>query len=133
MVILTVDEWVLKAQGRLEAVVKTAAQAVATNANTPTAKGGRMRVDTGFLRNSIKASVGKHPYGVSNARFEPQGDASAVEITIAKWDITKPLYVGWTANYAIHREAFDGFLEAELMQWQDRVDAAVSEAKQRIK
>lgn len=130
---VTIDEWVKKADGRLTAVTKTAAQAVATQANEPVAKGGNMRVDTGFLRNSIKAQVGGTPRGPSDASKERQGDAEAVETTIARWDTNKPLIIGWTASYAQHREVRDGFLEAELQKWQDHVESAVKEAKQRIR
>lgn len=120
---ITIDEWIKKAEGRLEAVVKTAAQSVATEASRPTGEGGRMRVDTSFLRNSIRGQVGMMPSSGSNS----------VEIAIAGWDITKPLYIGWTANYAPYREAYDGFIAKELQNWDNHVKAAVREAKARIK
>lgn len=131
-----VAAWCKKAEGRLEAVMKTAAQDLAESANTPTEKGGRMRVDTGFLRGSIAANIGTMPSGPSlrpkDARpgqFSPQ----EITITIARWNpATQTLCVGWTANYAKWRELHDGFLEAAVQKWPQFVNAAVAEAKRRI-
>ena len=133
MATITIDEWVLKAVGRLETVAKTATQAVAENANLHTGRGGRMRIDTGFLRNSIKGQQGSMPTGVSDSKTEGQGDATAIEIEIARWDISKPFFVGWSANYAAAREIKDGFLTVEVQNWQQHVDEAIRQAKARIR
>lgn len=133
MATITIDEWVLKAVGRLETVAKTATQSVAENANLHTGRGGRMRIDTGFLRNSITGKQGSMPTGVSDPKTEGQGDATAIEIEIARWDISKPFFVGWSANYAAAREIKDGFLTVEVQNWQQHVDEAIRQAKARIR
>lgn len=132
-----IDDWCKKAKGRIAAVAKTAAQKMADVANTPTAQGGKMRVDTGFLRSTIGASTNGIPSGASE---KPAGalpnSFTPKEITtaIARWDVeTQTLSVGWTANYAIWRELHDGFLEAALQKWPSFVDDAIAEAKRRIK
>ena len=61
-----VDDWIAKSERLSMAVLQQATQAVINEANTPVAKGGRMRVDTGFLRNSLKANIGSMPSGASS-------------------------------------------------------------------
>jgi hypothetical protein len=51
------DQWALKNQRWFDAVVKDAAQTVVGIMQTPKAKGGRMPVRTGKLRNSLKSSL----------------------------------------------------------------------------
>ena len=133
MATITIDDWVLKAAGRLETVAKTATQAVAENANLHTGRGGRMRIDTGFLRNSIAGKQGSMPSGVSDRATEQKGDASAIETEIARWDVSKPFFVGWSASYARYREMRDGFLTVEIQNWQKHVDDAIRQAKARIR
>lgn len=129
----TIAEWAKKAQGRLETVAKIATQSVAENANLHTGKGGRMRIDTGFLRDSIAGKQGSMPTGVSNRATEQNGDASAIETEIARWDVSKPFFVGWSASYARYREMRDGFLTVEIQNWQKHVDDAVTEARSKIR
>lgn len=136
-----VAAWARKVEGRIEAVTKQAAQQTFDYAQIPTAQGGRMRVDTGFLRNSIVAAVGQIPTGPSEGPYRVKtgiqwrdtpgsGDVSA---EIASWDIQRPLYVGWSANYARYREAYDGFLEGALMRWPQFCEAAAQRAMREIK
>lgn len=135
------DAWAQKAMLRTEAAVKTAAQAVADDANTegPSVanpdggRGGRMPVDTGFLRNSIAAAVGSVPRGPGDPLTGRMGGPSAVAVAINGWNLESPLYVGWTARYATVMENRYGFLEAALQKWPDYVEAAVAEAKRTIK
>lgn len=123
----------------MEIVTRLAVNALVESANTPTAFGGRMRVDTGFLRNSIAANVGAMPSGESQ---RPAGatdgsirytEGEAIELAIMRW---KPpegaLFVGWTANYAPWREVKDGFVEAAVQRWDVFVSEAVAEAKREL-
>lgn len=133
----SVEEWVEKAEGRIEAVAREAAQNVAESANLETNKGGKMRVDTGFLRASMTGAVGRMPSGpsVRPDNAQPRSfkyDASAIELVINGWGVKNAaLYIGWTANYAIHREAKDGFLEAAAQRWPYFVEQAVRELASR--
>ena len=133
-----VSDWVRKQQRDMAVVVKTAVQDLANSASTPTAQGGRMRVDTGFLRNSIAAAVGHPPHGPSIGPrrtadglvfTDPMGSPSSVSVVLLRWDTKEPLYVGWTASYAKYREAYDGFMEAETSQWRRYVEAARAKVK----
>ncbi len=51
-----VAQWADKVEGAVEAIFKEATQEVVEEMQTPVGQGGRMRVDTGFLRASLLAS-----------------------------------------------------------------------------
>ena len=80
-----------KSKEKIEAVVKQSAQEVFSIAQTPKAMGGRMPVDTGFLRNSLVASLNGSTVG---------GGADAYVMAIAGMDLGDTIFAGWTANYA---------------------------------
>ena len=123
-----VDAWIAKSERLSMAVLQQATQAVINEANTPVAKGGRMRVDTGFLRNSLKANIGSMPSGASSP-----GNWSDAEVvlTLTRMQPGQVFYAGWIANYARPREHYDGFLRMAAQKWQDQVDAAARQLKQR--
>ena len=128
-----VDDWVKRSQKRMERVAKTATLAVIEDAQVPVAKGGRMRVDTGFLRASGRVSLDGMPSGPSRNTGEivaGTGDTSPETIlTIGKAQIGDTIWFGWTANYARFREANDGFLGIAVQKWQQLVDEAVRKVK----
>lgn len=129
----TVREWATKAHRKLWAVTATAISSVARDANKPTAQNGRMRVRTGFLRNSQAGRAGSMPSGPSEGPrvtatgvvFRDRMGSPSVDAELMRWRMDQPFYVGWTANYAKYREIYDGFLEAELMRWSEHVNNAV--------
>lgn len=122
----TLDQWAEKTQRRINAVVKTAISSLARESNKPTAQNGRMRVDTGFLRNSQAAQIGALPTGPSEGGRDAMGSPN-VDAVLLAWKMDQPFYIGWTANYAKYREAHDGFLEAELMRWSEHIQNAISQ------
>jgi len=128
----SVDEHIRKCKLRMNAIVKTAAQAVVEDANTPTARGGRMPVDTSFLRNSIVAAIGNMPQGPADPKVDGVGDVDTVALVIAQMQPGQILYAGWSANYARPMEARYGFRDAAVQKWPQRVAAAVAEVKRRI-
>lgn len=115
-----------KTMGQMKAVLSASVQDVVEEAQKPVAQGGRMPVDTGFLRNSLvselngsQIATGAESYALAVAGMEP-GD-------IARF--------GWTAAYAMRMEmGFVGedklgrtynqagrhFVEAAALQW-DRI------------
>jgi hypothetical protein len=117
-----VEDWVKETNERLEAVMRASLNDVVENAQTPVARGGKMRVDTGFLRASGRASIGGWPTG-PDVRLPTAGpnsysyDADAIVAVLAKMVIGDTFFFGWTANYAQYRELYDGFLEAALQHW----------------
>lgn len=123
-----VDAWIAKSERLSMAVLQQATQAVINDANTPVAKGGRMRVDTGFLRNSLKSKIGSMPSGTATA-----GNWSDTEVvlTLTRLQPGQVFYAGWLAGYARPREHYDGFLRMAVQKWQEQVDAAARQLKQR--
>lgn len=104
-----------KSKEKIEAVVKQSAQEVFSIAQTPIAQGGRMPVDTGFLRNSLISELN----GATVA-----GGADAYVLAVAGMELGDTVFAGWTAEYARFQEygtsAFPGnhFMLAAAQQWQ---------------
>lgn len=127
----TIRDWAKKVPEAAEAVRNESAQEVVEDMQTPTSKGGRMRVDTGFLRASLMASTSAMP---SMTRDKPaEGgtygyDAGQIEATIAGSDFEDTLYFGYTANYAGYREYGargqppDAFVRTAAQKWPQIVE-----------
>lgn len=119
---------------RMRAVAKESVQEVVKRAQLPRAKGGRMRVDTGFLRASIAAAIGHMPSGQSEnlvkQTFTSDG-ADGIAATLIRWNPDKgeTIFVGWTANYSVVREHKDGFMRGATEKW----DLIVDEQAKRVK
>ena len=134
--VATVEEWAKKSQARMLAIAQTAIQAVIDDAQTPVAKGGRMRIDTGFLRASGQASLNGFPSGptkstsaLKNAYNWDEQNVTLVLLQLAPGD---SFFWGWTAEYAKYREAKDAFMDLAVQRWQEYVNSATAEAKRRI-
>lgn len=132
-----VDAIVAKTEKRMTALARESIQRTIDDAQTPVGKGGRMRVDTGFLRASGQPSYNGMPSGPSRGdKTEPNSytaDDGAVTVALAKLELGAIFYFGWTANYAKYREAFDGFLGVAVQKWPDTVAKVTEEIKARIK
>ena len=128
-----IDEFVINSKERMLAVVRQSISNVVEDAKTPVAKGGRMRIKTGFLRASGGASLNAPPTGPR--RGDPKGTytwaAESVNTVLAKMKLGDAFYFGWTAHYAKYREVYDGFLESAAQKWQTHVDAAVARFRQK--
>lgn len=83
-----------KLERMLPAIGREAVQDLGHEANRPIAQGGRMPVDTGFLRNSFVASTA----GV------PTSTSGPFELVVATWSGEDTLWMGWTAKYAMRQE-----------------------------
>lgn len=124
-----------KTKAQMKAVLTESVQDVVAEAQTPVAQGGRMPVDTGFLRNSLVSELngaqvaqGAGSYALAAEGMEP-GD-------VARF--------GWTAEYALRMEnGFVGedslgrtynqpgrhFVEGAAAQWPAIVAANVGKLK----
>lgn len=132
-----IDKYVADSKEKLIAIMKNSIQEVVADAQTPVAKGGKMRVDTGFLRWSGTASLNKMPSGVSKGRervenevgvlpeYDIDDNASYISSVLAKMKIGDTFYFGWTAWYSLRREIYDGFMESAVSRWQQHVDNQV--------
>jgi len=126
-----INDFVKKSQARIDAVIKVSAQEVFEEAQRDTTHGGRMRVDTGFLKNSGAISYNGLPTGPSrNEGAIPE--AQDIGLGIIKWQPAKtPIWFGWTANYARPREYYDGFVATAAQKWQSIVKARADEYRRR--
>lgn len=129
------DAWVKKTDERIEAVFKQSFQRLVEEAQTPVVKGGNMRVDTGFLRNSGQASISSLPIGPDKnlGTPQPEWDNSEVAVTVNRLKLGQTIFFGWTANYAIHRENKDGFVRLASQNWQTIVNQVTKEVKATIR
>lgn len=87
---------------KAHAVMKTAVQDMVRDMQEPVAKGGRMPVDTGMLRNSGL-------YSTDLIRWNPE---------------TESITWGWTANYAPFMDARYGFMRLPIQEWPQYVENA---------
>lgn len=135
-----VDTIIVNTEKRLELVMKQSLLNAINEMQKPVAKGGKMRVDTGFLRASGQSSLTGMPSGPSRkpdnaekGQFDDGSRPSTVTAaTIGRMKAGVTLFYGWTANYAKYRETYDGFMESVLQNWQQIVDDVVNEAKKRF-
>ena len=112
-----VGKWVSQSQARMDAVRKKSVERVVEIILTPQGKGGRLRVDTGFMRSSFMASTSSMP---QLFREKPPGDnfdfdEASFTLVLAGWRAEDKLYAGFTANYAGHREFGSRGQPADLM------------------
>jgi hypothetical protein len=91
-------------------VAKQSLQDTIRQAQKPTAQGGDMPVDTGFLRNSLVTTVG----GVSAG----EGSESYV-LGLSALQLGDPFQVAWTADYAIARHYMVGTSKGGGL-WRDK-------------
>lgn len=123
-----IDEFVINSNERMLAVVRQSISEVVEESQTPIAKGGRMRVKTGFLRASGTAALNALPSGPSKG--DPKKSytwmGESVNTVLAQIKIGDVFFFGWTARYAKIREVYDGFLETSLQNWQSHVDKAAA-------
>lgn len=135
---LQVANIIADTENKMLFVMRDSIQEMVEDMQTPRSRGGRMRVDTGFLRASGIANLGSIPIGLSK---NPYNHKKKEIGEIYKWEsasftnILKNMklgdifFFGWTANYAKHREAYDGFMEASLQNWQGYVNSAIMKLK----
>lgn len=116
-------EWTERQKANAALIVRQSIQDVSEIAQTPKAKGGRMPVDTGNLRNTYVAALNG-----TTSLTGPQAYAAA----LGNFKMGDTFLGGWTAAYALRQEkGFVGqdrlgrtynqqgnfFMESALQQW----------------
>lgn len=123
-----IDNIVLNTKQRILNVIIQSISETVEESQVTVARGGKMRVKTGFLRSSGIASLNTSPTGPSKG--DPKGtykwDGESVNKVLANLKIGDVFYFGWTARYAKYREVQDGFLESAIQNWQKHVDKATT-------
>lgn len=137
-----IEAFVKRSDERIVAIARASIQDVIINAQQAVKKGGRMRVDTGFLRASGQPSLTGMPSGPLRGEMTapnsyPSPDdyskATAVIVTIGKLEMGNTFFFGWTAGYAKYRELYDGFLEGSLQNWARIVAFNTDDLRNRLK
>ena len=127
----TVDAWVLKTRNRLENVVKQSAQDVIETMQLPVQKGGNMPVKTGFLRSSLRITIGGPATGLLDRPADynyPDAEDRTYELTILGAKLGDSIYAVYLANYAASQEYGSGTREGKgfrrlaAQQWPQIVD-----------
>lgn len=132
------DAWARATQERMNAVVRGSTQEVARIAQTPRAKGGRMPVDTGTLRNSFMSSLngstgltGPESFVMIAAQMEA-GDVAEFGWGGAAKEYARRVNYGFSGQDKLGRtynQQGAHFLEGATMQWPAIVAAEVAKAK----
>lgn len=121
-----VSAWSERQKLAMRDIARESIQDVMDIAQTPKAKGGRMPVDTGFLRNSVASGL--------NGAFGA-ADSTMIELTIASLDIGDIAQFRWTAAYAYFQEVGTAtmtgnhFLSTAAAQWPAIVAANAARVK----
>lgn len=141
--VTVIDAFVTKSEKLTLAIRNESTKRLISLAQRSDDKGGRMRVDTGFLRASGTLSLTGMPSGpvrpfADAIANDPRyiGDeygSSPVVVMLANSTLNDSLFFGWTANYAIYREWHDNFLKLAVQQWPNIVNEVTNELKARIK
>ena len=125
----TLDQWTKKTEKRIDAVLKDATQSVIAVAQQTKAKGGRMPVDTGNLRNSLQSSVAGGAMG--------EGASSYIMVAAGMKGGDLATFT-WTAEYAAavnngnRGRPGAHFVEGAVDQWPAIVRASIAKAKARV-
>jgi hypothetical protein len=89
---------------------------IVNQAQRPKARGGRMPVDTGYLRRSIRGALNTRP-------SESDGTPLAA---LLEAGLDGDVMIGWHANYAGFQEIRSGFMRGALDNAQLHADRAVT-------
>lgn len=138
---IQIEDFVAACDKRMTGLLRQSISDVIDNAQLATAKGGRMRVDTGFLRASGQASLTGMPTGPTRGEVQTPGHyddgnkpiSATVQTSLDGMEIGSTFFFGWTAEYARYREIYDGFLEGSLQHWGRIVAFNTETIRERIK
>ena len=128
----TLDQWTKKTEKRIDAVLKDATQSVVAVAQQTKAKGGRMPVDTGNLRNSLQSSVagGAMGEGASSYILAAAGMKGG-DLATFTWGNSDVPYAAAVNNGNRGRPGAH-FVEGAVDQWPAIVRASIAKAKARV-
>lgn len=133
-----VHEIIRKNERLMTMVAQESTQRLIHATQVPKAKGGKMPIDTGFLRASGRLSLSGVPSGPVRGRDRKEGEEGTIypspdSVQIGGFKIGMTMFWGWTAVYARRQELYNGFLSSNIRQWQKIVDGVVRDLRNRIK
>lgn len=145
---------IVRRNSRLMAMVaQEATQDLITATQTPRGKGGKMPVDTGFLRASGRMSLTGVPSGPvrpavkaapkikglrgaakrSHEKKRSQMYSAPDTVSLGGFKLGMSIFWGWTAIYARRQELYNGFLSSNVRNWQGFVDGAVRKLRDKLR
>lgn len=132
-----VDDWARKVESRLVAVFRASVSDVISDMQTPVGAGGRLPVDTGFLRSSLQVGINTPPLPAieKNPGKASAYSPSTIEAVIAGAGIGDTIRASYTAEYALAIEYGSGnrqprrFVGLAVARWQEIVKANVQKLK----
>lgn len=139
----TVDAWVKETKAWQTAVFRESSQRVTEEILTPVEAGGHMRVDTGFMRASLSASLdGSLPQLADRPEAAVEATrasgapsitftANEVNLVIANADIGDTITFAFAASYARHVENRFAPVRLGAQRWPQVVDEVAREARGR--
>lgn len=145
-----VDAWAKKVKTRQVAVFRESAQRVISDMQTPEGAGGRMPVDTGFMRASLQATLGTPASGTLKPPLEgavQAFDAGQVALVIAGAELGDTIYATYGAAYArrleygfvgqdslgrTYNQAGKAFVRSAAQKWGQIVGEVTGELKARL-
>lgn len=125
-----INKFVANTEQLMLDVTKNALQDLIEDATRPVKEGGRMPVDTGFLRLSGTGAINEIPKGETKGRERLPGEvgeiyksnpSGSVASILEKLKLGDTFYYGWTARYAIYQEFKHGFLVSHCAKWQEYI------------
>lgn len=128
---LNINKVIADTEDKLLAVIKNSIQDLIEEVSKPQKAGGKMHVDTGFLRSSGTAALNELPVGPTEGEKRQTGQkgvlytynpSGAIHDALIKMTINDMFVFGWTARYAEIREIYDGFLVSGCDKWQEIVN-----------
>lgn len=126
-----------KAKAMQGVIFRESATKLMEEASMPEGQGGKMPVDTGFLRNSAAASI----------EGMPDDGALTPALVFATMELGQTVWAGWTAKYAMRMEhgffgedalgrkyaqAGKGFARAAAQRWDFIVAEVTADVKGRM-
>lgn len=137
-----IDAWVKKTKSRRDNVVKSSIQELIIRMNQSNKLGGNMPVKTGFLRSSLRVSIGTPTTGLISRPSDynyPDREDTTYTLTIAGMPIGETIYAVYIASYAAAREygtansPGSGFRRLAVQQWQSIVDEQTRLAREQFR
>ena len=129
----TLGKWAQKTKRRTDAVIKDAAQTTIQIIQLPKAKGGRMPVVTGNLRNSLMSSVaggamatGEESYVMVTASMKG-GDLATFTWGNSEYPYARPVNNGRNGRPGAH------FVEGGVDQWPATLRGSIAKGKASIR
>lgn len=132
---------VVNTKARMLAVRNASVQDLIEVMQTPRGAGGNMRIDTGFLRSSLKAAIGSANFVLTD-RPDDQAkysfDMGEITLVIVGAEINDTIEAVYTARYARPREygargyPGDRFVALAAQRWPQVVDANVAKLKAKV-